>query len=307
MFFQMTRRAFAAMVAVAAVATPALAQDWREQYPEIRIGVSSSENETDAIARNQGYAAYLSGKLGVPVKVVRGTDYAAVIEAMRSHNIEFATIGPANYALARKVMGDGVTVVATTLDQEGGKGYYSVLAVKADSPYKTLEDVKGKSLAFADPNSTSGYAFPSFYLRKEGINPEEYFSSVAFSGGHEQSVIALLNGTFDVVATHSTNETKGNIQRMEQKGMIPKGSTRIIWTSPIIPNSPTVMRTDLPEELKKLFTEALFAFPKEDPEAFNQLHSGQSAGYIPATHEDYLDVIAVTEANAAERRSRGTQ
>ena len=87
MTFDLTRRVFAAMLAAAVVTTPALAQDWREQYPEIRIGISSAENEADAIARNEGYAAYLSRKLGVPVKIIRGTDYAAVIEAMRSDNV----------------------------------------------------------------------------------------------------------------------------------------------------------------------------------------------------------------------------
>lgn len=299
----LSRRVFAALALAMSIATPSLAQDWRAQYPELTIGISSSENENDAIARNEGYAAYLTRKLGVPVKIVRGTDYAAVIEAMRSGSVHFASIGPANYALARKVMGDGVTPVAVSLDNEGAKGYHSVLAVRADSPYQTLEDVKGKPFAFADPNSTSGYAVPSYFLSTElGTTAEEYFSEVAFSGGHEQSVIALVNGTFEVVATHWTNKERGNIQRMEQKGMIPPGSTRIIWTSPLIPGSPVVMRTDLPEELKQAFTDAIFAFAEEDPEAFDALHAGVSSGYAPATHEDYLDVIAITEYNAQQRR-----
>lgn len=300
------RRAIAAAVMAAAIVSPALAQDWKQQFPELTIGISSSENEADAIARNEGYAAYLTRKLGVPVTIVRGTDYAAVIEAMRAGQVHFASIGPANYALARKVMGDGVTPVAVSLDKEGAKGYYSVVAVRADSPYQSLEDLKGKSFAFADPNSTSGYAVPSYYLSTElATSADEYFGEVAFSGGHEQSVIALVNGTFEAVATHWTNETRGNIQRMVEKGLIPQGSTRIVWTSPIIPGSPVVMRTDLPEELKAAFTEAIFAFAEEDRAAFDALHSGESTGYAPATHEDYLDVIAITEYNAAQRKANG--
>jgi phosphonate transport system substrate-binding protein len=299
----LSRRVFTALAIALSFAGPALAQDWRTQFPELTIGISSSENENDAIARNQPYAAYLTRKLGVPVKVVRGSDYAAVIESMRAGNIHFASIGPANYALARKVMGDEVTAVAVSLDAEGNKGYYSVLAVRADSPYQSIEDVKGKSFAFADPNSTSGYAVPSYYLSTVlGTSADEYFGEVAFSGGHEQSVIALINGTFEVVATHWTNEKRGNIQRMVEKGMVPEGSTRIIWTSPLIPGSPVVMRTDLPEELKAAFVDAIFSFKAEDPEAFDALHSGQSSGYAEATHEDYLDVIAITEYNAEQRR-----
>ena len=306
MTLDLTRRAFAALLVAAALASPVAAQDWRAQYPEIRIGISSGENEADAIARNEPYAAYLSKKLGVPVTISRGSDYAAVIEAMRSENIEFASIDPANYALARKVMGDGVEVVAVNLDASGSKGYYSVLAVRADSEYQKIEDVAGKDFAFADPNSTSGYAVPSYYLSTVlGTTADEYFGEVAFSGGHEQSVMALLAGTFEVVATHWANEQRGNIQRMEEKGMIEKGSTRIIWTSPLIPNSPVVMRSNLPAELKQAFTDAIFAFAEEDPEAFNLLHSGNSTGYVPAAHEDYLDVIAITEYNAEQRRANG--
>jgi phosphonate transport system substrate-binding protein len=297
------RRSLAAVAMAAAIISPALAQDWRQQYPELTIGISSSENEADAIARNQPYADYLSRKLGVPVKVVRGTDYAAVIEAMRAGQVHFASIGPANYALAHKVMGDGVAPVAVSLDKEGVNGYYSIVAVRADSPYQSLADLKGKSFAFADPNSTSGYAVPSYYLSTElNTSADEYFGEVAFSGGHEQSVIALVNGTFEAVATHWTNETRGNIQRMVGKGLIPEGSTRIVWTSPVIPGSPVVMRTDLPEELKAAFTAAIFSFAQEDRAAFDALHSGESSGYAPATHEDYLDVIAITEYNAKQRR-----
>jgi phosphonate transport system substrate-binding protein len=299
------RRTLAAAAMAVAIVSPALAQEWKQQFPEISIGISSSENESDAIARTQPYADYLTRTLGVPVSIVRGTDYAAVIEAMRAGQVQFASFGPANYALARKVMGDLAAPVAVSRDKEGALGYYSVIAVRADSPYQSIEDIKGVSFAFADPNSTSGYAVPSYYLSSVvGTSADEYFGEVAFSGGHEQSVIALTNGTFEAVATHQTNEHSGNIPRMVSKGMIPAGSTRIIWQSPLIPNSPVVMRTDLPEELKAAFVDAIFAFAEADPAAFNQLHSGNSKGYAPATHEDYLDVIAITEHNAEQRRAK---
>ncbi len=297
------RRSLAAVLISAAFIAPALAQDWRVQYPELTIGISSSENETDAIARNQPYADYMSKELGVPVKIIRGTDYAAIVEAMRSGHVHFASVGPAAYALARKVMGEDVAPVAVTLDADGNLGYYSVIAVRADSEYQTLEDLKGKSFAFADPNSTSGYAVPSYYLSTVlGTNADEYFSDVAFSGGHEQSVMALLNGTFEAVATHWRNETAGNIQTMEKKGLIPEGSTRIIWKSPVIPNTPVMMLTTLPQELQDEFKAALLAFPTKDPEGFSTYQRGQSTGFHEAKHEDYLDVVAITEHNAADRR-----
>ena len=302
----LTRRGLVAALVSLALVSPALSQDWREQFPELTIGISSGENETDAIARNQPYADYLSRELGVPVKMIRGTDYAAVIEAMRAGHVQIASVGPAAYALARKIMGEDIAPVAVTLDNEGNLGYHSVIAVRADSPYQSLEDIKGKSFAFADPNSTSGYAVPSYYLATElGTTADEYFSEVAFSGGHEQSVMALVNGTFEAVATHWRNETAGNIQNMEKKGLIPAGSTRIIWTSPVIPNTPVMINTTLSQELQDEFKAALMAFPEKDPEGFATYSNGTSSGYVEAKHEDYLDVVAITEFNAEQRRKSG--
>ncbi len=274
---------------------------------ELTIGISSGENETDAIARTQPYADYLSRELGVPVKIVRGTDYAAVIEAMRAGHVQFASVGPAAYALARKVMGEDIAPVAVTLDQDGNLGYFSVIAVRADSEYQIARRHQGQVLRLCRSELDLGHAVPSYYLATElNTSANEYFSEVAFSGGHEQSVMALVNGTFEAVATHWRNETAGNIQTMEKKGLIPAGSTRIIWKSPVIPNTPVMMLTTLPQDLQDAFKTALMAFPEKDPEGFATYSNGTSSGYVEAKHEDYLDVIAITEFNAEERRKNGS-
>jgi phosphonate transport system substrate-binding protein len=298
----MRRRALLASAGL--LAAPALAQaDWRAQFRELRLGISSAENERDAIARQAPFQEYIQRELGVPLRVFRATDYAGVIEAMRSSNVEFARIGPANYALARRVMGERVIPFARDIDQEDGTGYYSIVFVKADSAFQRIEDLRGRSFAFADPNSTSGFAFPAYFLRRAGFEPNSFFGRTGFSGSHEQSVIAVLNGTFDAAATFWSNEQRGNIQRMIEKGMIAAGTTRIIWTSPLIPNSPWVMRADLPEGLRRDWTQAVFAMPQKDPAAFRVAASG-AKGVVPTRHEDYLDVIAVVEENLARRRQR---
>lgn len=302
----MHRRRILFSGAASLLAAPALAQaDWRTQFRELRLGISSAENERDAVARQQPFQDYIQRALGIPLRVFRATDYAGVVEAMRSSNIEFARIGPANYALARRVMGDRVIPFARDRDNEGETGYYAVAFVKADSPFRRIEDLRGRSFAFADPNSTSGFAFPAYFLRRQGFVPEQFFSRTGFSGSHEQSVIAVLNGTYDAAATFWSNERHGNIQRMVEKGMVAPGSTRIVWTSPQIPNSPWVMRAELPEGLRRAWQEAVFAMPERDPAAFRVAASGAS-GLAPTRHEDYLDVIAVVEENLARRRNRGT-
>jgi phosphonate transport system substrate-binding protein len=301
----MTSRRTLLLTAAALLAAPAVrAQSgWRAQFRELRYGIISSENERDAIARLQGLAAYCERKLGVPMRVFRGTDYAGVVEALRASQLEFAHLGPAAYALARRSMGERVVPLLRHRGHDGAEGYYSVIFVRADSPYRSLEDLRGRSFAFADPNSASGFAAPSYFLRKEGLDPARFFSRTGFSGNHEQSVIAVLNGTFDAAATFWNNEASGNIQRMTEKGMIQPGTTRIVWRSPLIPNSPTVTRAEVPEDLRRDFVAMMQAMPQEAPEVLRQL-STNTAGFAIARHEDYADVIAMTEQNQAQRRDR---
>lgn len=289
-------------LASAALFAPASAQSWRERFKEIRFGISSSENEKDALARYDLFAKYMGDKLGVPVRVLRSTDYAGMIEALNANNLEFAQMGAANYALGRKVMGERIVALATTEDLEGSTGYHSIIVVKGDSPYKSLDDLKGKTIAFADPNSTSGYAVPTYFMRQAGKSPDTYFSKTAFAGSHEQGVTAVVNGTFDAAATSWTNEKRGNAQRMVEKGMIPAGSYRIIWTSPKIPNSPYVSRTEVPAELRQAFLAALLAMPEEGKEAWAKYSDGLLRRPVPISHEAYTDIIAITQANTQERR-----
>lgn len=284
---------------------PALAQqDWRRTVTEIRFGVSSAENEAAAIARNQPVVDYLAKKLGVPVKLYRVSDYAGLVEAMRADQLEFARFGPAVYSLGRRVLGDKLQPLFRDVDNNGQEGYYSVVLVRADSPYRAIADLKGRSFAFADPNSTSGFAFPAYFLRKQGFDPQAHFGGTVFSGGHDNSVLALVRGQFDGVATYQVNENSGVVQRLTLRGMIPAGATRVIWTSPLIPASPFSTRANLPQALKDAFVAAMLAMKDDTPEVFRTFTDGQVSRYAPAKHEDYLDVIAVTEELEARRKQR---
>lgn len=296
------RLALALTLCFAATAAFAQSGDWRQTYKEIRFGISSSENSEDALTRSEPFRKHLEAKLGVPVKLFRAHDYAALVEAMRANQLDFARMGPATYALAYKVMGRAVEPLGREIDNFGSEGYHSVLAVRADSPYKTLDDLKGKIIGWADPNSTSGYQFPLFYLRRQGYDPAVFFSKSLFSGSHENGILGLVQGTFDVAATFWNNEERGNIQRMELKKMIPQGSTRIIWKSPLIPNGPIAARTALPAELKELLITTFIDMPAENPEAWKALTDGHLKGVVRTKHEDYLDVIAVATENDKDRK-----
>lgn len=304
----LTRRHLLAAFGGTALLPPPLAaqEDWRRAVPELRIGISSAENEAGAIARHQPLVDYLSARLGLPTKLYRLSDYAGLVEAMRADQVEFARFGPAVYALGRRVLGDKLQPLFRDVDQYGQEGYVSVILVRSESAYQSVADLKGRSFAFADPNSTSGYAFPAYFLRKQGLDPQTHFGGTVFSGGHDNSVLALVRGQFDGVATYQVNAESGVAQRLAERGMIGKGSTRVIWTSPLIPASPFCTRANLPDGLKTAYVAAMNAMKHEAPDVWKTFTDGHVSRYAPARHEDYVDVVAVTEElDARRRQSRG--
>ncbi|MBW2517366.1 MAG: phosphonate ABC transporter substrate-binding protein [Deltaproteobacteria bacterium] len=281
--------------------TPALAADWRQQHSEITMGVITEENAEDRAKRWTPTRDYLSKELGVPVKWREATDYAGIIEALKAKKVELAWFGPASFARAWIVTDGQAVPLAAEIDKDGGFGYFGVIIVKNDSPYKSIDDLKGKRFGFADPNSTSGYQAPNFFLTEQGYKPEEFFGKTAFSGSHENSVKMLMEGNFDAVATWWTNEKKSNMSRMEQKGMIEPGQYRIIWKSPRLPSDPFTVPAWLPQEMQKDIKVALLDMPKKDPAAFKAL-MGSSQSFREVTLEDYQPVIRFVKANMEKRK-----
>jgi len=195
----------------------------------------------------------------------------------------------------------GCVPLAAEIDKDGGFGYFGVIIVKKDSPYQTIDDLKGKRFGFADPNSTSGYQAPNFFLTEQGFKPDDFFGSTTFSGSHENSVKMLYEGNFDAVATWWTNDKKSNMSRMEAKGMIEPGQYRIIWKSPRLPSDPFTVPAWLPKTMQDEIKLALLSMPEKDPAAFKALMGG-SQKFREVTVEDYQPVIRFVKANMEKRK-----
>lgn len=295
--------AFAALILIAGLAGQARAEDWRKQYPELNLGVITSENQADRMDRWQHVADYLSQALGVKVTVRQASDYAGVIEAMKAKKVELGYFGPASYAKAWIVTGGKVEPLVSHTDQEGNTGYYSALVVKKDSPFASVQDLKGKNLALADPNSTSGHQAPRYFLGKQGIDIDKFFASATFSGSHENSVIGLMNGTFDAAVTWWNSETFSNITRMANKGMIAPDAVRVVWKSPLLPENPWAMPTWLPEQMRADVKKALLEMPAKSPEAFTRLFDGKSQKFVPVSHSDYEPIVRMIQENLKQREA----
>jgi phosphonate transport system substrate-binding protein len=173
---------------------PASDGDWRSQMKEIRIVVRGDEADPQQARRWDAYRAYLSKVSGLPVKTFEATDYNGVIQALSSGQVELAQMGGGSYANVDAQIGALATPILLARQAEGNTGYYSALMVRANSPYKTIQDLRGRSLAFVDFNSTSGFLYPRHQMQKEGINPDAFFGKTIMAGGHTQAVMALESG-----------------------------------------------------------------------------------------------------------------
>jgi phosphonate transport system substrate-binding protein len=270
---------------------------WQEKYPTLVISAVSSENEADRLARYKYMQDYLSEQLGVQVDFYSASDYAGTIEAMAAGKVHIGRFGTASYARAWRVTEGGVQAVLCDLNPDGSSGYHSVIWVREDSPYQSIDDLAGKSLAFADPNSTSGYLVPTYYLTTaEDKAPNEYFGETGFAGNHEGAILALLDGTYDAAANWYTNENRSNVQRMAAKGMIDDSKLRVIWKSPLITNGPWAVLDELPEDMVQDFVNAILSWPENDPEGYAAHYAPQEpAASMEVVHERYADFIAMQE------------
>jgi phosphonate transport system substrate-binding protein len=245
---------------------------------------------------------------GLPVKVYRVSDYNSAIQALASGQIDLANMGAGSYANVHDQIGDLAAPILVPRGANGETGYYSMLIVRADSPIRSVQDLKGKSLAVVDLNSTSGYLMPMRALRKIGIEPNSFFSRIGTTGGHEQSVIAVQNHRYDaafVFASNGTPQTGFMItahSRMADQGMIPRGAMREIWTVGPLPNEPFVMRTDRPQGFKDLVRGALTALPYEAPDAWTALMPLPGMTLTSTDNAAFADVFALREAAIAAER-----
>ena len=280
---------------------------WRKQFPKLRYGVQSVETQAASLTRYKGFKEYVKKKLGVELELFLASEYAGVIQAIGAKQIELMDMGASGYAAAWVESKGGVEPLVVPTNADGTIGYYSVAFVRSDSPYKSLADLKGKTWAWAEPNSSSGYLFPLVGLRKAGIEPDKHFGKVVFSGGHEQSIIGVLDKSYDGAVTWTDDvkkHSRGGLHMMLSRNVLKKEDIRIIWVSELIPNPVISVRTDLPADLKKDLKAMFLELHKDDPKVFREVARGESQGYKEVQHAAYQIAVDLRRQLASERRTR---
>ena len=278
------------------MSSAALAQD----VTALRIGLDGGENESDQLRRSECVAEPLKAATGVSeVQFFPSPDYNGVIQGLLGGTIDIAIMGASSYAAIYLQSPDAVDPVLTTRQQDGSTGYVSIMVARADSGITDLESSRGKKLGFADPDSTSGYLVPNVSLPNDLGEPiESFYSETGFGGGHENLVLGVLDGVWDVATTFGSGQgewsegyTTGNLRIMVDKGILDMDDLVEIWQSPIIPNGPLMVSNSLPAELKQQVTDFFVALPETDFECFDAFTGGGYIDFAPANQEFYQTII----------------
>ncbi len=236
-------------VALVSVACISILNSANAQEQEvINFGIISTESSQNLKSDWQPLLDDMSKQVGAEIKPFFASDYAGVIQAMRFGKVDMAWYG--NKSAMEAVDRASGEVFARVVYDDGTTGYKSVLIAQKNSPINNVEDMlaNAKTLNFGngDPNSTSGYLVPAYYIfGKHNVDPKQIFKRT-LNANHESNLMAVANGQLDV-ATFNSNGW--DMMKERQPEILAK--VKMIWESPEIPSDPLVWRSDMPEETKQ--------------------------------------------------------
>lgn len=263
--------------------------EWPE---EITLVQMPNENNPNAGQKHDEFRQELEEYLGIKVNEMEGTDYSVGIEGMASGNIDVMLVSPMSYYQAKERAGAEL-LVSTPMAED----YHTVFITQADNDeINSLEDLKGKSFAFVDQASSSGYMYPKAKLVQDLEldsdlleNSDYFFSTVAFAGQHQTVATGVSMGDYDAGAVAASV-----LSQMEEAGAIDTSTIKIIDQTDTIPNPAYVVRGDLPEDLKSKIKEFFLSYDNED--YFEQIHGDKSIRFVDVTEDDYKIIYDTLEA-----------
>ena len=275
---------FVGATLMAALPLAGLAQDLKE----INFGIISTESSQNLKSDWQPVLDDMAKKLGMKVNGFFASDYAGIIEGMRFNKVQVAWFG--NKSAMEAVDRASGEVFAQMINADGTLGYYSHLIVHKDSPIKSLDDMlkQGKNLSFGngDPNSTSGFLVPGYYVfSQNNIDPKTFFK-VSRGANHESNALAVANKQVDVATNNSEN-----LDKIKDKLPAKFNDIRVIWTSPLIPSDPLVIRKDMAEPLKGKVKDFFYNYGKGSQQEKDNLYRlSKLSSFKPSTNSQLIPI-----------------
>ena len=283
--------------ALTALALGATAQD-------INFGIIATDSASAQRERWEPFFRDMEQKTGLKVTSYYAPDYAGVIEAMRFNKIQVAWYG--NKAAMEAVDRANGEVFAQVMYADGTYGYHGLLITHKDSPYQSLDDVfknaKGINFGIGDPNSTSGFLVPTYYLfAQNNVDHRTAFKSVR-NASHGANIQATLARQVDVATNNTEDMGKLESAKPDQFAQL-----RVLWKSPLIPSDPFVWRKDLDPAVKAKIKSFVLGYAKSDPAEKAILKNIYSYGGFRESDNRQLLPIRQLELFRDRRKAEGDE
>lgn len=265
----------------------------------LTVAYAPNESTEQSVDARNGLAEDLKAKLGMEVEEIQATDYNAIIEALRTGKADLAYMGPLAIALGNERAGVEPIAMKADFGDKSQAIYHSLLVTNsANEDINSITDIKGRTIAFVDPDSTSGNliptaeiinAFPDENLTSEMLHTNgEFFEAASYSGKHQAGLQAVAMGDVDI-APISDQILASEIEN----GNVNEEDIKIIHTSGDIPAEGMVVRGDLDPELKQQLKDFLINYDNE--EYFDKVIKNPDARFVESDLSDYQAIIELND------------
>jgi phosphonate transport system substrate-binding protein len=242
----------------------------------LRVSMIPTTDPSKATREMQPLVDYLGKRTGAKVEITIPTNYAAVVEALVNDQVDVAHLGGFTYVQASKRAG-----VKPLVQRDRDREFHSKFVTQPGSSIQSLADLKGRSFAFGDVNSTSGHLMPEYFMRREGVDPQAIAKAI-YTGGHDATLLAVANGKVDAGALD-----EAVFQRLTTNGKVDPAKVRVFWTTPPFLDYVWVARKGLPVNVAQAIADAFLALEGSDPQQKQILESLSAARYVRAEDASY--------------------
>ena len=245
----------------------------------LRVSTIPEEAASEQIRKFTPLVKYLERRLGMKVVFRAVSDYPAAVEALVNKQIELAWLGGLTFVQADIRSGGKVIPI---LQREEDTRFQSVFISKTGSGITQLSHLKGKTLTFGSPSSTSGHLMPRSYLLEAGIDPEKDLSKLAYSGAHDASIAAVVSGRVDAAAVDMTVWRK-----FVESKRVDITQVNVFYETPSFFNYNWTIHADMPAELRAKIERAFLELSTDTPEGKEILGLARATRFIPTKAENY--------------------
>lgn len=273
-------------LALAAGLALSLSSVFSQAADVLNVSAIPDEAPTELQRKFKPLGAYLEKELGMPVKFVPVADYAAVVEALAADRVDLAWLGGFTFVQTRLKTGNAIPLVQREQDEK-----FTSKFISADPAVKSLQDLKGKTFAFGSVSSTSGSLMPRYFMLKDGIRPEAFFSRVAYSGAHDATVAWVQSGKVDAGVLNASVWDK-----LVAAGKVDTDKVKVFATTPTYYDYNWTVRGTLEPELAAKIKRAFLALDPAKPEHKEILDLQAASRFIETRPENYRGIEEAARA-----------